>query len=78
VMQYQRNPLMTPDLVAQWSESVIPRMTVEEYRAQTDDKNKILTMEDLGIVPVPIEKEAFAYLQAYRFGGHFHRVAGYH
>jgi len=53
-------------------------MTAEEYRMQPDDATKILTMEDLSIEAMPIEKEAFQYLHYYRFGGHFFRVPGYH
>jgi NADH dehydrogenase (ubiquinone) 1 alpha subcomplex subunit 9 len=77
-LQYQRDPLFTPDLVDQWTENFLPRMTEAEYAAQEDDATKILTMKDLGIDALPIEKEAFSYLHAYRFGGHFFRTTGYH
>jgi hypothetical protein len=53
-------------------------MDPEEYKKQANDSTKILTMEDLGIKALPIEKEAFGYLHAYRFGGHFFRTHGYH
>ena len=78
MLQWQRNPLLTPDLVDLMSEDFVPRMTPEEYKNQPDDSNKILTMEDLGIQAHPIEKEAFGFLHAYRFGGHFFRTQGYH
>jgi len=78
VLQLQRDPLVTPDLVEQWSEDFLPRMSAEAYRRQTDEATKILTMEDLGIEAMPIEKDAFSYLHYYRFGGHFFRVQGYH
>lgn len=76
--QYQRNPLFTPDSVDQMAENYLPRMTQAEYDAQTDAATKILTMKDLGIEALPIEKEAFSYLHAYRTGGHFEVVDGYH
>jgi NADH dehydrogenase (ubiquinone) 1 alpha subcomplex subunit 9 len=79
VLQYQREPLLTPDTVDQWTEDFVPRLKDQAaYDAQTDDATKILTMKDLGIVPTRIEKEAFSYLHAYRFGGHFFRTEGYH
>lgn len=78
VLQYQRDPYVVPDLVDLWSEDFLPRMSPEAYKQQTDDATKILTMEDLGIQALPIEKEAFEFLHYYRFGGHFHRVQGYH
>jgi NADH dehydrogenase (ubiquinone) 1 alpha subcomplex subunit 9 len=78
ILQWQRNPLLTPDLVDLWSENFLPRMDPEEYKKQAKDSTKILTMEDLGIKALPIEKEAFGYLHAYRFGGHFFRTHGYH
>jgi NADH dehydrogenase (ubiquinone) 1 alpha subcomplex subunit 9 len=72
-IQWQRDPLITPDLVEQWTEDCVPSMTAEEYKA-----SEILTMQDLGIQAVPFEKEAFAWLNHYRVGGRFARVAGYH
>lgn len=78
VLQWQRNPLLTPDLVDLWSEDFLPRMTPEQYRSQPDDATKILTLEDLSIAAKPLEKEAFGYLYMYRSGGHFFRVPGYH
>ena len=33
---------------------------------------------DFGIEAKSIEKVMFEWLQSYRFGGHFHRVEGYH
>jgi NADH dehydrogenase (ubiquinone) 1 alpha subcomplex subunit 9 len=78
VAQYTRNPLVTPDLVEQWLEDFLPTLAPEEYKLQTDPATKILTLEDFGIQPMPIEREAFMYLHFYRFGGHFHRVRGYH
>lgn len=78
VAQYTRNPLVTPDLLEVWLEDFVPRMTPEEYRAQTDNLEKILTMEDLGITATPLDKVAFGFLYHYRAGGHFFRVQGYH
>lgn len=78
VLQYQRNPLVTPDLVQLMSEDFLPRMTADEYLAQPDTEQKILTMQDLDIEAVKMEKEAFGYLHFYQVGGHFFRVQGYH
>ena len=78
VLQYQRDPFIVPDMVDIWSEDFMPAMTQEKYDAQPDGDSKIMTLKDLGIEPLPIEKEAFRYLQAYRVGGHFFRVSGYH
>ena len=78
VLQYQRDPLITPDLVDVWSENFLPTMAAEQYKLQEKENEKILTMEDLGIEATPIEKIAFEFLQSYRFGGHFFRVQGYH
>jgi NADH dehydrogenase (ubiquinone) 1 alpha subcomplex subunit 9 len=80
-LQYNRigtdKPMITPDLIELWSENYLPRMTAEEYAAQPDNADKILTMADFGIVPTPIEKVAFSYLHRFRFQGHFGRVEGY-
>jgi NADH dehydrogenase (ubiquinone) 1 alpha subcomplex subunit 9 len=80
-LQYNRmgtdRPMITPDLVELWSENYLPRMTAEEYAAQPDNDEKVLTMADFGIIPTPIEKVAFGYLHRYRFQGHFGRVEGY-
>jgi NADH dehydrogenase (ubiquinone) 1 alpha subcomplex subunit 9 len=73
LLQYQRDPLITPDLVEQWTEDNVPQMTAEEYKA-----SGILTMKDVGIEPMALEKEAFDWLHHYRVGGHFYRVQGYH
>lgn len=81
ILQYNRvgtdKPMVVPDLVHLWSENYLPRMTPEEYAAQEDNDDKILTMADLGVSQTPIEKVAFSYLHRYRFGGHFGRVEGY-
>lgn len=78
VAQYSRNPLITPDLVEQWLEDFTPAMTAEEYKAQPDNKDKILTLDDLGVSQTPLEKVAFGFLHHYRAGGHFFREQGYH
>lgn len=78
ILQYQRNPSLLPDWIDQMSEDFLPRMSPEEYKLQTDESTKILTMADLSIEALPIEKDAFSYLHYHRFGGHFFRVQGYH
>jgi NADH dehydrogenase (ubiquinone) 1 alpha subcomplex subunit 9 len=78
VLQYQRDPSLTPDLVDVWAEDFLPTLKPEEYELQTDEATKILTMKDFGIEAKTIEKIMFEWLQSYRFGGHFHRVEGYH
>lgn len=40
--------------------------------------SEVLTFEDFGLVPTPIEKSAFSYLHRYREGGHFVIAKGYH
>eukprot|EP00521_Asterionellopsis_glacialis_P010049 CAMPEP_0195289318 /NCGR_PEP_ID=MMETSP0707-20130614/5647_1 /TAXON_ID=33640 /ORGANISM="Asterionellopsis glacialis, Strain CCMP134" /LENGTH=389 /DNA_ID=CAMNT_0040349309 /DNA_START=29 /DNA_END=1198 /DNA_ORIENTATION=+ len=77
VLQYERTPMITPDLVELWSEDYLPQMTAEEYKAQKGD-NKILTMADCGVTATPIEKIAFRYLHRFRAGGHFAIAEGYH
>jgi NADH dehydrogenase (ubiquinone) 1 alpha subcomplex subunit 9 len=69
---------MNEDVAKIWSQDFTPAMSAEEYKAQPDDADRILTMEDLGITPTPIEKEAFMYLHRFREAGHFGRVDGYH
>jgi NADH dehydrogenase (ubiquinone) 1 alpha subcomplex subunit 9 len=71
------SPIMTPDMVEQWSEDFIPTMTQEEYDAQPQ-ADKIYTMKDFGIEPVPIEKVSFNFLHRFREGGHFDYEKGYH
>jgi len=78
VLQYQRNPLLTPDLVDVMAEDFLPPMDPTTYGQQGDEATKVLTLEDLGIVPRSIEKEAFQYLHFYREGGRFFTVQGYH
>jgi len=79
-IQYMGRPMLTPDMVSLWTEDFVPRMTQEEYDGQLV-ADKIFTMKDLGIVPVPIEKIAFNYLHRFRDGGHFtmsEGAQGYH
>jgi NADH dehydrogenase (ubiquinone) 1 alpha subcomplex subunit 9 len=78
VLQWQREPLITPDLVNLWSEDFLPTMAPEEYDLQKNDANRIITMKDMGIQATPMEKIMYEWLQAYRYGGHFARVRGYH
>merc|ERR1712150_248507 len=77
ILQYERTPMITPDLVDLWSEDYLPQMTAEEYKAQKGN-DKILTMADCGIEATPIEKIAFRYLHRFRQGGHFAIEEGYH
>lgn len=78
ILQYQREPSITADLIDVWSEDFLPTLKPEEYEAQANTADKILTMKDLGVEARSIEKVMFEWLQSYRFGGHFHRVEGYH
>jgi NADH dehydrogenase (ubiquinone) 1 alpha subcomplex subunit 9 len=77
VAQYQGTPMLTPDLVELWAEDFAPGKTQDEYDAQTA-ADKIYTLKDLGVKPVPIEKVAFNYLHRFRKGGHFSLAKGYH
>lgn len=65
VMQYSRNPLLTPDLVEQMTEDCVPT-------------GQNATMQDFGVTPTPMEKVAFGFMHHYRAGGHFFRHEGYH
>lgn len=76
-LQFERTPLITPDLFELWSEDYMPHMTENEYKAQKGF-DKILTMADCGIKATPIEKIAFRYLHRFRTGGHFALTDGYH
>ena len=77
ILKWERFPLVTPSLSEIWSEDFLPAMTKEGYEAQVG-VDKILTMENFGIKPTPIEKQAFNYLHRFRKGGHFGYVEGYH
>ena len=76
-LQYERNPLFTPDLVELWSEDYTPTLAPEEYSEQKGS-DQILTMESVGVKATPIEKIAFNYLHRFRKGGHFTMTEGYH
>lgn len=78
VFQWWRKPLIFPERLDLWIEDFLPTLSPDQYELQQDDKTKILTMKDLGIDHMPMEKEAFEYLQCFRFGGKFFRVEGYH
>eukprot|EP00543_Licmophora_paradoxa_P007704 CAMPEP_0202458898 /NCGR_PEP_ID=MMETSP1360-20130828/28665_1 /ASSEMBLY_ACC=CAM_ASM_000848 /TAXON_ID=515479 /ORGANISM="Licmophora paradoxa, Strain CCMP2313" /LENGTH=395 /DNA_ID=CAMNT_0049079655 /DNA_START=53 /DNA_END=1240 /DNA_ORIENTATION=- len=73
-MQYERNPLLTPDMVELWAQDYLPTLSPEEYANQSD----ILTMDSVGVKATPVEKMAFNYLHRFRKGGHFTTVEGYH
>lgn len=77
-LQYLRNPFITPDLVEVWNEDFLPTLSPTEYASQKDNANKILTLADLGIEALSVEKDAFFHMVAYRVGGHFYRAKGYH
>lgn len=72
------NPIITPDLVEVWSTDFNSPLTAEEYAAEANKKDGILTFADFGITPTPIEKVAFEYLHRFRKGGHFTLATGYH
>jgi NADH dehydrogenase (ubiquinone) 1 alpha subcomplex subunit 9 len=61
------NPFLSPDMIAQMCEDNV---------ASTD--KGLLTMKDLGIEPVSIDRVAFNYLHRFRAGGHFTKVEGYY
>ena len=48
-----------------------------QHNVAMEDKS-LLTLADLGIEPVSMERVAFDYLGRYRVGGHFAEVEGYH
>lgn len=77
ILQFEGNPMLTPDLVNLMSEDYLPELSEEGYTNQLQ-KNKIFTMKDLGVPATPIEKIAFKYLHRFRKGGHFILQSGYH
>eukprot|EP00573_Skeletonema_grethae_P002481 CAMPEP_0201685452 /NCGR_PEP_ID=MMETSP0578-20130828/195_1 /ASSEMBLY_ACC=CAM_ASM_000663 /TAXON_ID=267565 /ORGANISM="Skeletonema grethea, Strain CCMP 1804" /LENGTH=393 /DNA_ID=CAMNT_0048169337 /DNA_START=55 /DNA_END=1236 /DNA_ORIENTATION=+ len=77
VLQYEGNPLLTPDMVDLMTEDYLPEMTAEKY-AEQKQLGKVFTMKDLGVDATPIEKIAFKYLYRFRKGGHFIHAEGYH
>lgn len=77
ILQYDGNPMLTPDMVNLLSEDYLPEMTAEGYASQKL-KNKVFTMENLGVEATPIEKVAFKYLYRFRTAGHFVLAKGYH
>ncbi|KAL7579495.1 hypothetical protein ACA910_007872 [Epithemia clementina (nom. ined.)] len=75
ILQYQRSPFNTPDLVDVWSEDFLPPLgSPEAY----ENQDEIVTLKDFGIQAQPIEKVMYEWLQVYREYGHFHYVDGYH
>jgi len=60
-------PYLTPDEVKRWG--------VDEV---LDPNTDAITLQQLGIDPMPIEKVAFQYLHRFRKGGHFVYTEGYH
>ena len=61
------SPLLTTDMIAQLQEDVIAKEGTE-----------FLSLKDLNIEPVSMDKMAFDYLHRFRSGGHFTIVEGYH
>ena len=75
ILQYQREPFNTPDLVDIWSEDFLPPLgSAEAY----ENQDEIITLKDFGIEAMPVEKVMYEWLQAFRKYGHFHYVDGYH
>ena len=60
-------PFITEDVVNQMQEDCIELQGTD-----------MLTMKDLGIEPVSMDKMAFSYLHRFRPGGHFVKVQGYY
>lgn len=57
------------------SEDCVDQITEDAVEVPGTD---MLTMKDLGIEPVSMDKMAFAYLHRFRQGGHFVKVKGYY
>lgn len=66
-LQETMNPFFSVDTIAQLSEDVVLK-----------DDASLLTLADLDVVPVSMDKVAFDYLHRFRPGGHFTVVQGYH
>jgi len=62
------NPTLTYDMVLQMQENVLPKI----------NNNNWLSIKDLNIEPVSMDKVAFEYLHRFRQGGHFTLAEGYH
>ena len=64
-------------------ETIRPFITEDNVNQMQEDSvvkrdSKMLTMKDLGIEPVSMDKMAFGYLHRFRPGGHFVKVQGYY
>jgi len=66
------SPTLTYDMVLQMQENVLPKMM------DNKDNNNWLTLKDLNIEPMSMDKVAFEYLHRFRQGGHFTLAEGYH
>eukprot|EP00522_Entomoneis_paludosa_P015354 CAMPEP_0172440842 /NCGR_PEP_ID=MMETSP1065-20121228/1455_1 /TAXON_ID=265537 /ORGANISM="Amphiprora paludosa, Strain CCMP125" /LENGTH=376 /DNA_ID=CAMNT_0013189911 /DNA_START=114 /DNA_END=1244 /DNA_ORIENTATION=+ len=75
LMQWRRQPFVTPDLVDQWSEDFLPPLGSAEAYANQDE---LVTMKDFGMQPSSMESIMYQYLQRHMKFGHFHYVDGYH
>ena len=64
------NPTLTSDMIYQMQENVLPKVD--------GNAKEWLTMKDLNIEPVSMDKVAFEYLHRFRQGGHFTLAEGYH
>ncbi|GMI42639.1 hypothetical protein TeGR_g5046, partial [Tetraparma gracilis] len=80
------NPMINEELVKLWADDYLSDdlacpteapegATPEELKAMAGG---VLTLENLGIKPTPIETIAFSYLHRFKAGGHFIHVDGYH
>lgn len=75
LMQYRRQPFVTPDLIDQWSEDFLPPLgSPEAY----ENQKEILTLKDFGIEASSMESIMYQYLSRFMKFGHFHYVDGYH
>jgi hypothetical protein len=59
-------------MVLQMQENVLPKMM------DNKNNNNWLTLKDLNIEPMSMDKVAFEYLHRFRQGGHFTLAEGYH
>jgi hypothetical protein len=77
-------PIFIAQFVGGMSEETIRPFITEDNVSQMQEDSivkkdpKMLTIKDLGIEPVSMDKMAFGYLHRFRPGGHFVKVQGYY
>ena len=77
-------PIFIAEMVGNISEELIRPFVTEDNVSQMQEDavvkrdSNMLTIKDLGIEPVSMDKMAFGFLHRFRPGGHFVKVQGYY